>query len=95
MRNRQFTLTKDISTMYISYRGLWKKLREKKLKKQNLVDDLKLSSATVAKMGKGEPVSFKVMDKLCEYLDCDINEIITLHSSPPQYNLFKDFFNLH
>jgi len=66
--------------MKIDYNGLWKKLREKKLKKQNLVDDLKLSSATVAKMGKGDPISFKVMDKLCEFLDCDINEIIKLQS---------------
>ena len=66
--------------MTVSYKGLWKLLREKGLKKQNLVDDLKLSSATVAKMGKGEPVSFKVMDKLCEYLKCDVNEIIRLVS---------------
>lgn len=66
--------------MTVSYKGLWKLLREKGLKKQNLVDDLKLSSATVAKMGKSEPVSFKVMDKLCEYLECDVNDIIRLGS---------------
>ena len=66
--------------MTVSYKGLWKVLREKGLKKQNLVDDLKLSSATVAKMGKGEPVSFKVMDKLCEFLECDVNDIIRLES---------------
>lgn len=66
--------------MTVSYKGLWKVLREKGLKKQNLVDDLKLSSATVAKMGKGEPVAFSVMDRLCEYLNCDVNEIIRLES---------------
>lgn len=66
--------------MKISYNGLWKVLRKNGLKKQNLVDDLKLSSATVAKMGKGQPVSFKVMDKLCEYLECDVNDIIRLES---------------
>ena len=67
--------------MTIDYTGLWTKLREKELLKQNLVDDLKLSSATVAKMGKGEPISFKVMDKLCEFLECDINELIKLQSN--------------
>ena len=66
--------------MTVSYAGLWKVLREKGLKKQNLVDDLKLSSATVAKMGKGKPVSFKVMDKLCEFLESDVNDIIRLIS---------------
>ena len=67
--------------MTIDYTGFWKKMREKKLIKQHLVDDLKLSSATVAKMWKGEPISFKVMDRLCEYLDCDINDIIKLQSN--------------
>ena len=36
-----------------------------------------LSSATVAKMGKGEPVSNKVLEKLVKYLECNINEIIS------------------
>ena len=41
--------------MTVSYNGLWKKMIDKNLQKQDLVKELRLSSATVAKMGKGEP----------------------------------------
>ncbi|NBH24563.1 XRE family transcriptional regulator [Lachnospiraceae bacterium] len=43
--------------MIVSYIGLWKILLEKGLQKQDLVEHAGLSSATAAKMGKGEPVS--------------------------------------
>ena len=62
--------------MKVSYLGLWKKLLEKGLKKQDLVTELGISSATIAKMGKGEPVSNKVLERLCSYFNCNANEII-------------------
>ena len=55
--------------MTVSYIGLWKLLVEKGLQKQDLVIYAGLSSATVAKMGKGEPVSSRVLDKICRYLE--------------------------
>lgn len=63
--------------MTVSYIGLWKLLLEKGLQKKDLVDHAGLSSATVAKMGRGEPVSNKVLEKICTYLDCSINEIMS------------------
>lgn len=63
--------------MKVSYLGLWKILLEKGLQKQHLVDEAGLSSATVAKMGKGEPVSNKVLDKICVYLGCEVDDIIS------------------
>lgn len=54
----------------------WRLLLEKGLQKQDLVEHAGLSSATVAKMGKGEPVSNKVLEKICVYLDCSVNDII-------------------
>ncbi len=62
--------------MIVSYNGLWKLLIDKNLQKQDLVKKVGLSSATVAKMGKGKPVSSKVIDKLAKFLDCSVNEII-------------------
>ena len=63
--------------MVVSYIGLWKLLLEKGLQKQGLVEHAGLSSATVAKMGKGEPVSNKVLEKVCTYLECSVNDIIS------------------
>lgn len=62
--------------MKVSYIGLWKMLLEKGLQKQDLVDQVGLSSATVAKMGRDEPVSNKVLEKICTYLKCNVSEII-------------------
>ena len=53
--------------MTVSYNGLWKIMIDKGLQKQDLVNKAGLSSATVAKMGKGEPVSNKVLEKLVKY----------------------------
>lgn len=61
--------------MKVSYMELWKLLTEKGLQKQDLVDHASLSSATVAKMGRGEPVGNKTLEKICKYLECDIKDI--------------------
>lgn len=63
--------------MTVSYNGLWKKMIDKNLQKQDLVKELGLSSATVAKMGKGEPVSNKVLEKLAKYFECSVSEVMT------------------
>lgn len=63
--------------MIVSYMGLWKLLLEKGLQKQDLVEQVGLSSATVAKMGKAEPVSNKVLEKICNFLECSVNDIIS------------------
>ena len=53
--------------MTVSYVDLWKLLLERGLQKQDLVEQVGLSSATVAKMGRGEPVSNKVLEKICKF----------------------------
>ena len=63
--------------MTVSYVGLWKLLLEKGLQKQDLVEQVRLSSATVEKMGKGEPVSNRVLEKVCNFLECSVNDIIS------------------
>ncbi len=63
--------------MTVSYNGLWKRMIDKGLQKQDLVNKAGLSSATVAKMGKGEPVSNKVLEKLVNFLECNVGDIIS------------------
>lgn len=63
--------------MTVSYNGLWKIMIDKGLQKQDLVNKVGLSSATVAKMGKGETVSNKVLEKLANFLECSVGEIIS------------------
>ena len=70
-------IKRGLTAMTVSYNGLWKILIDKGLQKQDLVNKARLSSATVAKMGKGEPVSNKVLEKLANFLECNISEIIS------------------
>ena len=63
--------------MLVSYNGLWKILIDKNLQKKDLTERLKISSTTIAKMGKGETVSMSVLQKICDFLDCNIGDIIS------------------
>lgn len=63
--------------MAISYNGLWKKLIDKSMNKKDLTTQLGISSATIAKMGKGESVSIDVLQRICEYLECNIGDVMS------------------
>lgn len=62
--------------MAISYNGLWKLLIDKNMKKADLMERVGISSSTVAKMSKGEPVSLSILEKVCDKLDCDFGDIM-------------------
>lgn len=62
--------------MPFSYTRLWKLLIDKEMTKEELRKDLNFSSTTIAKMGKGENVSLEVIDKMCAYFNCRIEDII-------------------
>lgn len=55
----------------ISYEGLNRILQEKKLTKSDLSENLGISSRTIAKIGKGERLSKKTMQRIADYLGCD------------------------
>lgn len=63
--------------MIISYNGLWKVMIDKNLQRKDLKEALKISSSTLAKMGRGEPVSMDVLMRLCDYLDCNVGDIMS------------------
>lgn len=62
--------------MSISYKPLWHLLVEKKMKKLELRDLVGMSNSTLARLGKDEPVTLEVLEKICVALDCRIEDII-------------------
>ena len=52
-------------------------LSEKGINKTDLVHKAGLSSRTIAKLSKGESISKKTVQRIADYLGCDINELIT------------------
>lgn len=72
--------------MSISYNGLWKLLIDKNMQKKDLTSQLNISTATVAKMGKGEAVSMDVLERICEHLDCNIGDIMSFEKTVVKEN---------
>ncbi len=62
--------------MGFSYKPLWHLLVEHGMTKTQLREELCLSSATLAKLGKDEYVSMEVLDKICGYFKVQPNDII-------------------
>ena len=62
----------------ISYDPLWKKLIDAKLTKTELAEKVGISRTTISKMGKNEPVGLEVILKICNCLDCDIIDIVSI-----------------
>ena len=64
--------------MSISYKPLWHLLVEKKMKKLELRDLVGMSNSTLARLGKDEPVTLEVLEKISVALDCRIEDIVEL-----------------
>ncbi len=62
--------------MKFSYSKLWKILIDKKMMKKDLMAKATITSSTMAKMGKDQPVSMEVLGRICEALDCSIGDIV-------------------
>ena len=62
--------------MAVSYNKLWKILIDKQMKKGDLQALAKISSSTMAKLGKNEFVAMPILVKLCNILNCDIGDIM-------------------
>jgi len=64
--------------MKANYNKLWKMLIDKKLSKTELRGMTKISTSTLAKLGKDEIVSTDVLSKICEALECSIGDIMDM-----------------
>ena len=62
--------------MRISYNKLWKLLIDKEMTKMELKDAAGISAASIAKLGKGANITTDVLLKICETLNCKIEDIL-------------------
>ena len=59
-----------------SYKPLFTLLVQKEMTKSQLREAIGIGTGTLAKMSKGEYISMEVLDKICTYLSCSIEEVI-------------------
>ena len=64
--------------MKANYDNLLKLLIDKRMTKTDLRKQAKISSSTLAKIGKQEMVSQDVLNKICSVLECKVDDIVTL-----------------
>lgn len=62
--------------MKISYNKLWKMLIDMNMNKSALREKAGISASSIAKLGKGENITTDVLIKICEALDCTLEDIM-------------------
>lgn len=64
--------------MKISYNNLFGILKQRNITKTELRESLRISTATLAKLSKNEPVAMKIIEDICNYLHCQPGDIMTM-----------------
>lgn len=64
--------------MHITYKKLWKLLIDRDMKRQDLQKLAGVSASSIAKLGKCENVTTEVVIRICQALECDLNDIMEL-----------------
>ena len=72
--------------MSFSYKKLWRLIIEHDMNKTQLREQVGISSAPLAKLGKNEKVSLDALEKICKSLSCDISDIIDYVSEEKNEN---------
>lgn len=60
----------------ISYNKLWKLLIDVGWNKSDLKEKAGISAASIAKLGKGDNITTDVLLKVCDALDCKLEDIM-------------------
>ena len=68
--------SKKVLKTQFSYNPLWKMLIDRGLKKRELQEMSEVSATSLAKLGRNENVTTEVLLRICESLDCDIQDIM-------------------
>lgn len=62
--------------MRCSYNKLWKLLIDKNMNKSDLKVKAGISSTSLAKLGKGDNITTDVLLRICEALNCHLDDIM-------------------
>ena len=62
--------------MAASFKKLWKLLIDKDMKKSDLEREAKITHYALSKLSQGKDVSTEVLGKICETLNCTIDDIM-------------------
>ena len=64
--------------MQVNYDKLWKLMIDKKINKTQLSEKVGITTNAMAKLGRNESVQVEILAKICNVLDCNIEDIMEL-----------------
>ena len=64
--------------MAVSYNRLWKLLIDRGMNRTQLVQEAKISTNALAKLGRNENVRVDVLVKICGVLNCTMDDIMEI-----------------
>lgn len=73
--------------MGLSYRPLWRMLKNLNITKMEFAKKVDISNATLAKLGKDEPVALTIIEKICNEFNCDIGNVVTYKTESSRFML--------
>ena len=62
--------------MSFNYDGLWSVAFNRKISNTQLRDLVGISNSTLSKLSKNETVSMEILGRICETLDCSIEDVV-------------------
>ncbi len=62
----------------VTYQRLWETLKDKNMKKRELMVKAGFSSTTLTKLNKDQIVALPVLVRICKALDCQLGDVVEL-----------------
>lgn len=62
--------------MAFTFKPLWKMLIDKNMTKKALREQTNISKSTMDKMTREEYVSMEILDRICTFFNCEVQDII-------------------
>lgn len=76
--------------MAVSYKRLFKLMIDKKMRKKDLCELAGVITSTMSKMGRDEIVSLEVIDRICQKLNCNIEDVLEILPDSPDSRTSRD-----
>lgn len=76
--------------MAVSYKRLFKLMIDKKMRKKDLCELAGISTSTMSKMGRDEIVSLEIIDRICQKLNCNIEDVLEILPDSPDSRTSRD-----
>ncbi len=70
----------------INYSPFWITLKEKHISQYQLINYWNISSNTLRRMKRNEPISTTTLNELCLILSCPVDNILSFEPTPEELN---------